>query len=36
MFRVYRKGNVVPVNTYRFPLKGCMLRRLSGLRSHFR
>ncbi|WP_390600992.1 hypothetical protein [Bacteroides sp. f07] len=34
-FQVCRKGNAILMNAYRFPLKGCMLRRLSGLRSHF-
>jgi hypothetical protein len=29
-FQVCRKGNAILMNAYRFPLKGCMLRRLSG------
>ena len=33
-FRVCRKGNETAYKTYRFPLKGCLLRRLTGLRSH--
>ena len=26
---------IAALNTYRFPLKGSLLRRLSGLRSHY-
>ncbi|EFF59657.1 hypothetical protein CW1_4293, partial [Bacteroides xylanisolvens SD CC 2a] len=32
---IYRKGNAAALNACRFPLYGSLLRRLSGLRSHF-